>query len=79
MDRPGALGRPAPDMSGEPLDTSAAIVLTDPGGRVTAWSTGARRLPGYAPAEIIGSLAADLFVSATDFPAGEQVEQGRPT
>ncbi|MGW7620471.1 SpoIIE family protein phosphatase [Streptomyces antimycoticus] len=78
MDRPGALGRPAPDMIGEPLDTSAAIVLTDPGGRVTAWSTGARRLLGYAPAEIIGSLAADLFVSAPDFPAGKQVEQGRP-
>ncbi|GDY42320.1 hypothetical protein SANT12839_032020 [Streptomyces antimycoticus] len=78
MDRPGALGRPAPDMIGEPLDTSAAIVLTDPGGRVTAWSTGARRLLGYAPAEIIGSLAADLFASAPDFPAGKQVEQGRP-
>nr|WSZ99878.1 SpoIIE family protein phosphatase [Streptomyces sp. NBC_00857] len=76
MDRSGALDRPAPDMIGEPLDTSAAIALTDPGGRVTAWSTGARRLLGYAPSEIIGSLAADLFVPPATFSAGKQGERG---
>ncbi|MGW7753651.1 PAS domain S-box protein [Streptomyces violaceusniger] len=78
MDRPDAHGRPAPDMIGDPLDTSAAIALTDPGGRVTAWSTEARRLSGYAPAaEIIGSPATDLFVPATGFPAGKREEQAK--
>lgn len=34
--------------------TDYAIFMLDPEGRVTSWNAGARRIKGYAPAEIIG-------------------------
>jgi PAS domain S-box-containing protein len=38
------------------------IILLSPDGRVTRWSRGAERLFGYAPHEVVGSYAHQLFV-----------------
>ncbi|MGW0585868.1 PAS domain-containing protein, partial [Streptomyces sp. NPDC002920] len=46
------------DMSGDSL-TARAVV--DEHGMITEWSEGARRLLGYASAQVVGRPAADLI------------------
>ena len=52
-----------------------AILLLDPGGRVTAWNTGAEAIFGYAEPEILGRSGAVLFTPedrAAGVPQDEQ-------
>ena len=49
-----------------------AMVLLDPNGRITSWNTGAGRIFGYAPAEVIGQPLDILFTP-------ELRAAGRPT
>jgi PAS domain S-box-containing protein len=44
--------------------TQDAIVMMDPGGRVSFWNPGAERMFGYASAEVIGLDLHDLFAPA---------------
>jgi PAS domain S-box-containing protein len=48
-----------------------AIFMLDPEGRVTSWNTGAQRLMGYTPREIIGESLERFFTP-------EDIEAGRP-
>lgn len=49
--------------------TNYAIFMLDPEGIVTSWNTGAKRLKGYQPEEIIGQHLS-TFYSAEDREAG---------
>lgn len=46
-----------------------AIFMLDPGGHVSTWNTGAQRIKGYAPAEIIGRHFS-VFYTPEDQQAG---------
>ncbi|MEU6904168.1 PAS domain S-box protein [Streptomyces coeruleorubidus] len=48
-------------LTGNRLDTSMAVAVTDPDGRVTCWSNGAQRLLGYAAEEMAGRPVTDLL------------------
>ena len=50
--------------------TDYAIYMLDPAGRVTNWNTGAQRIKGYLPEEIIGQHFS-RFYSAEDRERGE--------
>ncbi|MCZ7456330.1 SpoIIE family protein phosphatase [Streptomyces sp. WMMC940] len=56
---PGDRPDPAGPVPGRPLPTATAVISEQ--GVVTGWSEGARRLLGYAPAEIMGRPAARLL------------------
>ncbi|MFE4830097.1 SpoIIE family protein phosphatase [Streptomyces sp. NPDC056672] len=59
-------------------ETSTARVAVDARGTVTRWNEGARRLLGYAPAEVVGRPAADLFAAAeTAESAARAAEEAR--
>ncbi|NUU25109.1 MAG: PAS domain-containing protein, partial [Streptomycetaceae bacterium] len=49
--------------AGEPAGTSASepIAFCGPDGTVTGWAEGARRLLGYAPADIVGRPVAEML------------------
>lgn len=49
--------------------TDYAIYMLDPDGRVTNWNTGAERIKGYSPAEVIGEHFS-RFYTPEDFNAG---------
>ena len=53
-----------------------AIILLDPEGRVNSWNTGAERITGYTPAEIIGHSFERFFLPA-DAAAGRPAEELR--
>jgi PAS domain S-box-containing protein len=55
--------RSAGRLSGARLDTSAAIGVVDPSGCITHWSSGARELLGYDPAEVIGKPVGYLLTA----------------
>ncbi|MBS0532939.1 MAG: PAS domain S-box protein [Proteobacteria bacterium] len=44
--------------------TDTAIITTDPGGKVTSWNEGARRLLGWEEHEMLGHTLARLFTDA---------------
>src|SRR5262249_5285498 len=46
-----------------------AIFMLDPDGRVTSWNTGAQRITGYRPEEIIGE-SFERFFTPEDLEAG---------
>ena len=46
--------------------TEYAIIGTDPGGRIHLWNEGARRLYGFAPEEVVGSLASKFQLIPQD-------------
>ena len=48
-----------------------AIYLLDPQGKVSTWNSGAQKIKGYAPSEIIGQYYATFFTA-------EDVAAGRP-
>ncbi len=48
-----------------------AIYMLDPGGHVTSWNSGAERIKGYAPHEVIGNHYSAFFTK-------EDVERGEP-
>jgi PAS domain S-box-containing protein len=50
--------------------TDYAIYMLDPGGRVVSWNTGAQRIKGYRPEEILG-LSFSTFYTEADRVAGE--------
>jgi PAS domain S-box-containing protein len=49
-----------------------AIYMLDPGGHVTSWNSGAERIKGYAPHEVIGRHYSAFFTP-------EDVARGEPT
>jgi PAS domain S-box-containing protein len=49
-----------------------AIYMLDPGGHVTSWNSGAQRIKGYAPQEVIGRHYSAFFTP-------EDVARGEPT
>ena len=49
-----------------------AIYMLDPGGHVTSWNSGAQRIKGYAPNEVIGRHYSAFFTA-------EDVARGEPT
>ena len=51
--------------------TDYAIFMLDPEGFVTSWNTGAERIKGYAPEEIVGRHFSRFFTP-------EDIEAGRP-
>ena len=52
---------------GEPLDqATAAVVGTDPAGRITHWSRHATTLYGWTRDEALGRIASDLLVTPSD-------------
>jgi PAS domain S-box-containing protein len=51
-----------------------AIFMLDPQGRVTTWNSGAQRLKGYKPAEIVGQHFS-RFYSAEDVEAGKPARE----
>src|SRR5207247_423744 len=53
-----------------------AIFMLDPGGRVTSWNTGAQRIIGYKPEEIIGE-SFERFYPPEDVAAGRPAEELR--
>ncbi|MFE0089847.1 SpoIIE family protein phosphatase [Streptomyces sp. NPDC058991] len=60
---PGDGPDPVGPVPGRPLTTATAVISEQ--GVVTGWSEGARRLLGYAPAEIMGRPAARLLAHGT--------------
>lgn len=57
-----------------------AIFMLDPSGRIRSWNTGARRLKGYAPEEIIGRHFSTFYLPedrARDHPGWELEEAQR--
>jgi PAS domain S-box-containing protein len=53
-------------------------VVVDAGGRVLAWSAGARRLLGYAPEEVVGGRGGDLLAADLPHSARRHVAAGEP-
>jgi PAS domain S-box-containing protein len=53
-------------LTGNRLDTSMAVAVTDPDGHVTCWSNGAQRLLGYAADEMVGRPVTDLLAEGGD-------------
>lgn len=49
-----------------------AIYMLDPGGNITSWNSGAQRIKGYAPHEVIGRHYSAFFTP-------EDVARGEPT
>lgn len=49
-----------------------AIYMLDPGGHITSWNSGAQRIKGYAPQEVIGRHYSAFFTP-------EDVARGEPT
>lgn len=62
--------RPAGTTHASPGAAYTATATISEQGVVTGWSEGARRLLGYAPAEIVGRPAADLLAERSYGPAG---------
>ncbi|MFD8724227.1 PAS domain-containing protein, partial [Streptomyces sp. NPDC059629] len=52
-----------PGLARTHIDTAAAIVVSDPSGRIFLWSSGAQALWGYAPEEVIGGSLTGLFTA----------------
>ncbi|MCP3730350.1 response regulator [Sphingomonas sp. MG17] len=48
-----------------------AIITTDPEGRITSWSEGARRILGWSQAEMLGQTLAPIFAEGADAIAAE--------
>src|SRR5437660_1610449 len=63
------------EASGAPIDTATAVV--DGEGRVLDWSAGARRLLGYAAADVTGRPAATLLASDLPSPAWQCIAERR--
>ncbi|MFE0389548.1 SpoIIE family protein phosphatase [Streptomyces bungoensis] len=54
-----------------------SAVVVGAGGLVAVWSTGAQRLLGYEPAEVVGRPAAGLLAAPLPGPARRHVAEGR--
>lgn len=69
-DRAGPASAPARGRS--PYPDAPATATVGPGGLVTGWSEGARRLLGHRAAEVVGRAAAELVAGydGPDLPTG---------